>query len=307
MRCFSVFLILFLVGCTTTPKLGFPEYEIKMFVHQYELLIVDVDGVGLEGAKIEYTLEERGNLEKYGSYVTKLDGRLVKSVRYIENQGNKSYVTKFDYKVTKEGYYPESGTLTLTSFESSIDFVPKADSVKSAKVALIKPIDYLTPEFADSEEGNFLKEQLFFIFIDLVRLEALLADTILELHSIGLISFKEKEYLTFKFVNSNVYNSLKLSKYDIGGRLFDEVVRKILNPLNDNLGGLESFYGYEVIVIGHTKDFLDKYAKEEEIEYRFMIPKSIVEKYKNKDITGQTVLNESTILMDDERIELKLQ
>jgi hypothetical protein len=111
----------------------------------------------------------------------------------------------------------------------------------------------------------------------------------------------------FKFINSNVYNSLKLSKYDIGGRLFDEVVRKILNPLNEYIGGSESLYRYDIRIIGHTKDFTEESATSQFIEYRFMMPESVVRKYKNKDITGQDLLNQSIILMDADRIELKLQ
>jgi hypothetical protein len=38
-----------------------------------------------------------------------------------------------------------------------------------------------------------------------------------------------------------------------------------------------------------------------------MMPESVVRKYKNKDITGQDLLNQSIILMDADRIELKLQ
>jgi len=60
-------------------------------------------------------------------------------------------------------------------------------------------------------------------------------------------------------------------------------------------------------VIGYTKDFTEEYSTAKPIEYRFMIPENVVRKYKNKDISGQQVLNASVILMDDERIELKLQ
>jgi len=109
------------------------------------------------------------------------------------------------------------------------------------------------------------------------------------------------------FTNINVYNSLKLDKYDIGNRLFDEVVRRVLSPLNEYIADSDLFYGYDLTVIGHTKSFADEYVAAEPVEYRFIIPESIVRQYKNKDITGQQVLDASVILMDDERIELKLQ
>jgi len=85
------------------------------------------------------------------------------------------------------------------------------------------------------------------------------------------------------------------------------MIRKVLSPLNEYLGSSNLFYGYDLTVVGHTKSFAEEYATAKSIEYRFMIPESVVRKYKNKDISGQKVLDESVILMDDERIELKLQ
>ena len=69
----------------------------------------------------------------------------------------------------------------------------------------------------------------------------------------------------------------------------------------------ELFYGYDLSVTGHTKSFAEETAVSEDIEYRFMIPESIVSKYKDKDISGQQVLDSSIILMDDERVEFRLQ
>ncbi|MEQ1838436.1 MAG: hypothetical protein ABL858_08930, partial [Candidatus Nitrotoga sp.] len=60
-------------------------------------------------------------------------------------------------------------------------------------------------------------------------------------------------------------------------------------------------------IYGHMKSFADKAAVSEKIEYRFLIPQEIVKKYKDKDISGQQLLDASVILMNDERIELKLQ
>ena len=79
-----------------------------------------------------------------------------------------------------------------------------------------------------------------------------------------------------------------------------------MNPLTDHLGNSKEFYGYDLTVFGHTKSFADKYATSQ-IVYRFLIPKKTVNKYKQKNISGQQVLDSSVILMDDERIDLKLQ
>jgi hypothetical protein len=144
-------------------------------------------------------------------------------------------------------------------------------------------------------------------FIDLILIEGLLAESVLEPRSIDLINFKNNTFLQIKFTNGLVYNSLQLNKYDIGKRIFDEVIRKILNPLNEHISAPQLFYGYNIVVTGYTKTLTDKYAVPESIDYQFIIPQEIVKQYKNQDISGQTVLDSSIILMDNERIELKLQ
>lgn len=85
------------------------------------------------------------------------------------------------------------------------------------------------------------------------------------------------------------------------------MVRKVLSPLNEHIAKTDQFYGYDITVVGYTRNFIDKNASETPITFRFMIPEKIVRQYKNKDISGQQVLDASVILMDDERIELKLQ
>ena len=70
---------------------------------------------------------------------------------------------------------------------------------------------------------------------------------------------------------------------------------------------VDELYGYDLIVNGYTKSFADENASNTEIEYRFYIPKDVVAKYKNKDISGQQLLDSSIILMDDERVDFKLQ
>jgi hypothetical protein len=184
---------------------------------------------------------------------------------------------------------------------------PTAVQLHKAKVLLQpKPIDYFDKKFASTLSGGKLKARIL-SFIDLILLQGLATESVLEKQSVNLVPFKGNSYLQFKFTNKNVYNSLKLDKYDIGKRLFDEVVRKVLTPLNEHIAESNLFYGYDLAVIGHAKSFTDKYAIAKPIEYRFMIPGKIVRKYKNKDISGQKVLDASVILMDNERIELKLQ
>lgn len=268
--------------------------------HRYEISIVDVAGNPLEGATVDYKTYDRENIIQEKTFITKQDGKMEDSVEATQDPRftySASYDSKLTYKITKDGYYSKTGTLFLLG---------KGGDYKNTKEVLVKPIDYLNPSFASSGQGLALKEKIL-AFLDMIILKSLLSESSLDLHSIDLVTFKNKTYLQIKFTNSNVYNSLKLNKYDIGKTLFDEVVRKILTPLNDNISNPKLFFGYDLTVKGYTKSFADKYATGQPINYRYLMPEGTVRKYKNKDISGQQLLNESVILMDDERIELKLQ
>jgi hypothetical protein len=117
--------------------------------------------------------------------------------------------------------------------------------------------------------------------------------------------FKGDKYIELNLKSTVVYNSLKSDKYDIGKNLFGELVVKILDSLvmveDDDISGVN------LRVTGYTKSFADKDASNTTIKYDFIMKKEIIRKYKDKDITSQKLLDESVILMDNERTELRLQ
>lgn len=303
------FIFLFLSGCITAPtpvqplKIEKEEPKIPIY-YRYELSIVDINNNPLEGVNVEFDIMIFNQLVRSGSHVTKSDGIIKESELYKEKDryALTSLGTEFQFKAKKEGYYTKSDSISCRYGES---YWAK-DTILKKKIMLIKPIDYFGKTFASSVSDTSLKNRIL-NFIDLIILKSFIADSTLDMQSINLVSFKNKKYLQFGLTNMNDYNSLKMNKYDIGKQLYDDVVRKILSPLNEYIGGSNMFYGYDLIVIGHTKNFAEKTSTAKSIEYRFLIPESIVRKYKNKDISGQQVLDASIILMDDERIELKLQ
>jgi len=263
-----------------------------------------VDGNPLEGVIVDYELKDNERVVKSASYVTKSDGKLVASLSVALDTKFKTFdESEFDYKASKDGYYSESGKLSkIDSNIINIHPLPK----ETKTITLIQPVDYFNKEFVSKLSDVKLKSRIL-SFINLIVLQGLVTKSNLETQSVNLVPFKGNDYLQFKFTNVNVYNSLRLNKYDIGKRLFDEVVRKVLTPLNEHVAESNLFYGYDLIIFGHTASFAKKNATTKLIEYRFMIPEKIVRQYKNKDISGQQVLDASVILMDGERIELKLQ
>jgi len=291
------------LGCAPSYQHTYRDYgppPPQPVTHSYSLDIVGVDGNPIEGARIKYKLYDRKALIQEKTFVTKSDGKLFEQIQASPDPAFtyvKFYETKFDYDIEKDGYYSINGSISSRS---------KHYDSKKKRITLIRPIDYLNPSFLYSQQGIALKAKIL-TFIDLIRLQSLVGRSYLETQSIDLVDFKTRKYLKFKFNTVTVFNSLKLTKYDIGKRLFDEIVRKVLNPLNQYISDPKIFFGYDLNITGYTKSFADKYASPQSIEYRFLMPEEIVKKYKNKDISGQQLLDDSIILMDDERIELKLQ
>ncbi len=295
-----------------TPPVSFPP-----IAHNYELNIVDIDNIPIAGAKVEYALKNNGSIKKKEVFTTASDGKLTVSLDANADTTTYStlanYKTEFSYLITANNYYQKSGLMKSdygscskpSKYSQSRSFANDPQS-QADKVTLYKPNDYFVPSFLNSEKDSTLTKKTF-AFIDLIRLQSLLTDSYLNYRSIDIAEFKGKKYLKFKFTNGLVYNSLKLNKYDIAKNIFDEVIRKVLNPLNEHISDPKKFYGYDLSVVGYTKSFAEKYASNQSIEYRFLIPESAVKSYKEKDISGQQLLDKSVILMNDERIELKLQ
>lgn len=168
-----------------------------------------------------------------------------------------------------------------------------------------QPSGYLAQNFENSDEGVKLKSKLL-DSIDVLLENSLLSKTYLVRHSIKLVQFKNENYLTFKFSNDIIYNTRQSDKYKVAKIQFDDLIRKILPPLNSSVSDPSLFNGYNIVVTTHIQDFLNKAETLKEMEYRFLIPQDIAKKYKDKDITGQELINSSIILMNDERIKLDL-
>jgi hypothetical protein len=260
--------------------------------HKYDITVLDFNSDPVKGATIEYSIKGKDNIQITGTSISKEDGKFVEKMAF-KTAGPSS----FDFEITAEGYYSYRDTFSISN-SKKINIIEK--------IILIKPIDYFHKDFTSDLNSQFKNNIK--LFIDLILLKGSVADCLLEKRSINLIKFKDNDYIQFKFTTKTVYNSLKLNKYDIGKEIFDNIVRKILDPLNDtNITGDKYVYGYDIIVIGNTKSFLDKYGSPQKIEYRYLLPANTAKKYKDKDISGQKLLDGSIFLIDDERNELKLQ
>lgn len=273
--------------------------------HQYNVTAVDVAGRPLAGVVVEVQLEAKGTSSQTVRCVSDEAGRCP-PVRYEVSRDpsltySVSYSSTAKAKATKDGYYPASAS-GLSSAGSKYG----AEGLTELRLKMIQPADYLDDGFAVSAADREISERVL-RFLEVIRLQSILVDAEVMLKGIGTSEFKGKKYLRLRVNSTTTYNSLKLNKYDMGKRLFDETVRKVLNPLNDNIAAPKAYYGYDIVVYGHTKSFAEKYAVADKVEYRFLLPEAAVRRYKEKDISGQALLDAGVQLMDDERVEFKLQ
>jgi len=272
--------------------------------HAYEIAVKNSANEPIQGAQVEFTLTSTSfpNPEK-SACTSDANGICKASVNVFSTSTySQSYNSKASYKVSMPGYYSDSGELS-SSWGSSYS---KQAQVVQRKSFLYKPADYLAESFLNTTSDRELRDKAI-KFVSTIRLQSLLVDADLVVRGMDVSKFKAKKYLQLKINTTTSYNSLKLDKYGIAKRIFDDSLRKILNPLNEDISNPRTFYGYDLVVYGYTKDFSKEYALSDKIEYRFLMPQESVRQYKNKDISGQQLLDASVILMNDERIDLKLQ
>ena len=303
-----------LVGCVAPPQRGASGYPIatqqtpRAVVHSYRVKAVDADGQPLAGVETVLKLEAKGTNTRIINCVTDAQGECPEVHYEVSRDPSLNYVNSYISTATVEGkaagYYTAKASGLLTRGISSYESGKKSDETMTLRMR--RPIDYLADSFRNSPTDRELRERVL-RFLDVIRLQGILVDAEVILRGIGVSQFKNQKYLSVKVNSTNVFNSLKLNKYDIGKRLFDEVVRKMLNPLNDEIAAPRAFYGYDIVAYGYTRSFADKYSSPTKLEFRFLMPESAVRRYKDKDISGQALLDASVILLDDERIDLKLQ
>lgn len=275
--------------------------------HKYEVTAVDAAGRPLAGVAVEVHLESRSAPSQTVRCRTDKSGHCP-PVDYqvgadpARSKGRHGYYSsRANANGTKDGYYPARG-MAWTVAGSEIVHL----DLTELRLQMVQPSDYLDDDFAVSAADHELRERVMRL-LEAIRRQSSLLNAEVMLKGIGTSEFEGKKYLRLSFNSATTYNSIKLNKSDIGKLLFDETVRKVLNPLNDNIAAPEDYYGYDIVVFGHTKSFAQEHAVADKVEYRFLLPAAAVRRYKEKDITGQALLDAGAQLIDDRRVELKLQ
>lgn len=212
------------------------------------------------------------------------------------------YIDSYNYWTYVEGNYFEIIINANGYYQKDID---KFESSNEIYLVNKDNHDFYSQDFLSNKYNGKIKADID-SFLGQILKDGFISNSLLEIHSIDLEMFKKQKYITLSLDNQITYNNLKLNKYDIGEKLYDEVIRKMLNNFLIILEN-EIVNGVSINVFAYTKNLANEYEEKEKIKYKFIMPKNYILKYKNLDITGQELLNNSYILMNDERIQLKLQ
>lgn len=273
-------------------------------VHEYILEISDIDSVPVQNAIVECKLVDIGRnvIPDYISYKTNNDGRLSLKIKPVlsARYSIKTYHSKLQYRVFKDGYYQDNGQ--IYNLHGTENQTTDISNPRVIPVTLYKPLDYFdSHEFKDAKLKSILLANL-----EEIRSQAAKSQVLLRHKSIRLLTFKGRTYLTIALDNAVTYNELKYKKNDVAGAVFDEVVTKNLSALYAYTGDLGGFFGYNFEVTAYVKDFSKKYGDTKSIQFEFLIPKQSALKFCDKDISRQSLLDQSIVIMDNERIDVKL-
>lgn len=249
-----------------------------------------IDAQGSPLADVKF----RATLPQYGVEVECTSDSLGTCEKDIEYKVAARNSVKILGEATLSGRYSQKSTREANFGQNNMDF----------NFTLDRSVDYLC-DALKVPASQALANQMT-LWVDSLRLKALIQDTVVQHGDFCTSAFKGKQYASVNLYSTSVFNSLKLNPYQIGVRMFDDVVRKMLDVVAPAVASFP-LDGYEIAVKTAAGDAIEKYYDKKSLNYQFYLPKKSVVSYKNKDITGQQLIDASVILLNDERIDLKLQ
>lgn len=300
--------------------------------HIYQFRAVDKEGGRVVGARIVANVADHaasmGNRQrlqgarKKQECTTNSDGLCSVSlpvkmiVHYRADYSGEPAYKLFDrlYRINNSGAYFGylSSAISYGAlggfFRSSADTTVQATLTGSepelgpVQIQVPTPRDYYCDELKQSNHENFVGK--LDVWVRTIKLSGDIRNS--ELEQICYQTFKGKNHIVLTFQHKTKFNELKLNNYGIGVLVFDEVVRKLLDPIASASSNLP-VDGYKLTVRTQKSNFFDKASPTEYLKYDFFMPKDLVRQYKQSDISGQKLVNGSIILLDDERIDLDLK
>lgn len=281
-----------------------PASDKRTVEHRYEVQASDIKGNPLEGVAVSMVFTSNASSPRESVCVTDSSGACPDEPYVVTDEGGHSSVVLFLSKVQargiKEGYFP-GNSMGMSSRESNLH-----EQHSNITVVMVRPSDYLAEALRSTPSAREVRERAE-KFASVIRLEAPLGNASLQPEGIGISEFKGKKYLRVRVNVHWPFDTASGSQYLHAQEIFDRVASKALSPLHSIVGVNEGYIGYDVEVVGAARNFNVPGGVVQKRQFRFLMSEAAVRKYREKDITGQALLNTSVILLDDERIEVTLK
>lgn len=272
-------------------------------VHEYRIRVVGLDGNPIEGVSVRYGLKKNLISSKAAiKGIAKTDARGLMVV-HINPEVRGRYEGVFSSisgNISKAGYFSGDNHF----YDSILDQERRGTKSLDVRVELARPKDYIGKGYlkAHPEDKKLTKA--------LIKLQEMGKDQRaafqLEKHSTAITRYKGKRYLKFSLNGLKAFDTSKKTQYDIGRLLFDGAIRKALAPLEGNGVG-SGLDGYNLQFAANARDFTDQYSPIHRLTYDFYLNRQAVARYRAQKITGQSLLDQSVILLDKERIQISLK
>ncbi|HET57370.1 MAG TPA: hypothetical protein ENN35_02885 [Deltaproteobacteria bacterium] len=283
--------LVFLAGCAGSPTTR-QEGSGGPSPHFYHLVVVDHDGVAVEGASVHYTLYDGKRPVKSSSLTTGPDGLVEDG---LETSRNRS---RIEYRATKKGYY-ETREELLSDYGATRYEKP----VNSDYVRLLRTEDYLDPAFVAALPRDALKDSLF-AFIDRMARRVSRTDPVLMDESVALVRIQNRNYLRFAVDDAIMYNVEAFTKARLVGRIFSDTALKTAVTAHETLGdSADMLFGYDVRVLALVRSFCDPEDRGAVREYRYLISETELKRHLGREITEDTLMERSAAFLDGQPIK----
>ena len=306
-------IVILITGCVAKqPSIG---------RHDYTVSVVNTSGEPVEGAIISGNcLDRPSHKEKPISCTTSQKGQCVFQVEtnagyyrdYINNSGWKwgfaSMISvnaeKLEYFTTLYDMYEMSYDVERTDYGS----IPPISVPEQLNIKLIPLKEVLCrQEFVSSRDFETAHKNI----------EKTIRNTreLIDVKGAGIKSLLIAEYKNNNYIGIDidypiVFNSEKSSRYENVRDIIDAVIRGVAKIMDTN------FYhwcvsGFKIEVHAERRSFINSRMKRydpsaEVLNLNIYLLKDMVHKYKEDNITGQHLIDSSIVLLNGERIDVKM-
>lgn len=322
---FIKFALIFLIIHSTT-------LSQETTLHKYKLIVQDINGNSMDKKRIKYSimsdLFNSQKIIKHDEAITSATGEVVITAEIpIEweysgyedvdelFEGQPQFSSMLLYEIKDSTHFPITGQLKsyrggVATYSSSYydskqewyDLTMKEYQVDI--LILASKEDYFVKNFSNSKDGKKYKKNLERL-LDYLIINKIPETISLKYSSIYFEQFRKQSFLSLSFKSNSVYNSNRLSEYDIVKKLLDENVYSLIKNVNDFISFEKNKIGLCINIDFYSESFLEKNSSPKKYQVNFYFGDDVLKKYLIKDISRQELLSKSTVLLNEDKIDIK--